>query len=65
MERQDWILQLIDIGTKTGEGAPRVLDVVSNMLGHADSSVTMDVYSAVLPEHHREAVDRLATPLDG
>jgi integrase len=39
--------------------------VVSEMLGHASTAITMDVYTAVLPRMHREAVERFAAALDG
>ncbi len=38
--------------------------VVQERLGHKSISVTMDVYSAVLPNMQREAVDRLAQVFD-
>ncbi len=38
--------------------------VVQERLGHRSISVTMDVYSAVLPNMQREAVDRLAQAFD-
>ncbi|MFB3049289.1 MAG: tyrosine-type recombinase/integrase, partial [Acidimicrobiia bacterium] len=34
--------------------------VVQERLGHSSISVTLDVYSAVLPNMQREAIDRLA-----
>lgn len=34
--------------------------VVQERLGHSSISVTMDIYSSVLPGMQREAVDRLA-----
>jgi integrase len=34
--------------------------VVQERLGHSSISVTMDVYTAVLPGMQREAVERLA-----
>lgn len=39
--------------------------VVSEMLGHASTAITMDIYAAVLPRMHREAVERYAAALDG
>ena len=46
--------------------------MVQERLGHSSISVTMDIYSSVLPGMQREAVDRLAAmmeagsrPIDG
>ena len=39
--------------------------VVQERLGHSSISVTLDVYSAVLPNMQREAVERLAEMFDG
>lgn len=38
--------------------------VVQERLGHSSISVTLDVYSAVLPNMQREAVERLAQMFD-
>ena len=39
--------------------------VVQDRLGHPSISVTMDIYSSVLPGMRREAVDRLAAMMGG
>ena len=39
--------------------------VVSEMLGHASVAMTLDVYSHVLPHMQEEAVQRMASLLDG
>lgn len=39
--------------------------VVFETLGHASTAITMDIYSAVPPRMHREAVERYAAALDG
>lgn len=39
--------------------------VVQERLGHSSIRVTLDVYSAVLPNMQREAVERLARTFDG
>lgn len=39
--------------------------IVQERLGHASISVTMDIYSSVLPGMQREAVDRLAAMMGG
>ena len=38
--------------------------VVQERLGHSSITVTLDVYSAVLPNMQREAVERLAEAFD-
>jgi integrase len=38
--------------------------VVQERLGHSSIRVTLDVYSAVLPNMQREAVERLAHMFD-
>ena len=38
--------------------------VVQERLGHSSISVTLDVYSAVLPNMQRDAVERLADAFD-
>jgi integrase len=40
------------------------ISVAQSQLGHADSRVTLDVYTHVLPESQRRAVDRIAEILD-
>lgn len=39
--------------------------VVQERLGHSSISITLDTYSAVLPNMQREAVERLARTFDG
>ena len=39
--------------------------VVQERLGHASIKVTMDIYSSVLPGIQRDAIDRLASIIDG
>jgi integrase len=39
--------------------------VVQERLGHSSISVTMDIYSSVLPGMQREAIERLASMMDG
>jgi integrase len=40
-----------------------LVKVVSERLGHATASITLDVYSHVLPGMQREAVEKLETLL--
>jgi integrase len=39
--------------------------VVQERLGHSSISVTMDIYSSVLPGMQREAIESLASMMDG
>ncbi len=39
--------------------------VVSEILGHANTSITMDVYAHVLPDQKTDATTRLAAAIDG
>ncbi len=39
-------------------------EVVAERLGHSSITVTLDIYSAVLPNMQREAVERLARLMD-
>jgi integrase len=39
--------------------------VVQERLGHSSISITLDVYSAVIPTMQRDAADRLAALVDG
>lgn len=39
--------------------------VVQERLGHASITTTLDIYSAVLPNMQRQAIDRLAAMMDG
>jgi integrase len=39
--------------------------VVADMLGHSNVSMTLSVYSHVLPELRRDAADRMDAILDG
>ncbi len=39
--------------------------VVQERLGHSSISVTMDIYSSVLPGMQREAIERLASMMGG
>jgi integrase len=39
--------------------------VVADLLGHADASITLDIYSHVQPPIHREAIERLQRALFG
>ena len=39
--------------------------IVQERLGHSSISITLDTYSAVLPNMQREAVERLARVFDG
>ncbi len=47
--------------SQCGEDAASVKEPIhSERLGHSSISMTLDVYSAVLPNIQREAVERLA-----
>ena len=39
--------------------------IVQELLGHSSISVTMDIYSSVLPGMQREAIERLASMMGG
>ena len=39
--------------------------VVSEMLGHADASITLNVYAHVMPTQHRNRADRMGEMLTG